>query len=164
MFREPWAHSPGFGQRGNAVVEGNVIRVIGGAQKSHVSTFVIGLEDARFNGITDTDIGTSYNPVHAGEGAASRSYDTHMQEARIRAYQAGRTNVQRIATESGGTVYWSTKKNYADAISAMANEFAGQYIVTFVPKSASAEVHPLKITSKDGTHVLAQTAFFAATQ
>jgi hypothetical protein len=164
MFREPWSHSPGFGERPNTAVEGHMLRVIGIAQKMHISTFVIGLEDPQYNRITDTDIGTSYMPIHPGAGAASRSYDTHVQEARIRAYEAGRTNIVRLATESGGTVYWSGKKNYSDAITSMANDLAGQYIVTFVPKNASGEIHPLKITSKDGTHVLAQAVFFAATQ
>lgn len=162
MFREPWSHSPGFGERANTAVEGHMLRVIGAAQKMHISTFVIGLEDPQFNRITDTDIGTSYNPIHAGEGAGSRSYDTHLQQARIRAYEAGRTNVMRLATETGGAVYWSMKKNYSDAISSIGNELAGQYIVTFVPKSASTEIHPLKITSKDGIHIRAQVEFFTA--
>ena len=141
-----------------------MLRVIGAAQKMHISTFVIGLEDPQFNRITDTDIGTSYNPIHAGEGAASRSYDTHLQQALIRAYEAGRTNVARLATETGGAVYWSAKKNYSDAIVAMANELAGQYIVTFVPRDTPAELHPLKVTGKNGTHVLAQSAFFAVSR
>ena len=164
MFREAWSHSPGFGERANTWVEDHMLQVIAAAQKMHISTFVIGLEDSQYNRITDTDLGTSYNPTHAGEGAASRSYDSHMQQARIRAYEAGRTNIVRLATETGGTIYWSAKKNYSDAISSMANELAGQYIVTFLPKNAPTEIHPLKIISKDGTHVRAQAAFFAATQ
>ena len=162
MFREPWAHSPGFGERANMAVEAQMLKVIGAAQQMHISTFVIGLEDSQFNRITDTDLGTSYNPIHPGAGAASRSYDTHLREARIRAYEAGRTNIVRLATDTGGAVYWSTKKNYSDAIAAMAGELAGQYIVTFVPRNAPGELHPLKITGKNGTHVLAQSAFIAA--
>lgn len=164
MFREPWSHSPGFGERANTWVEDHMLQVIAGAQKMHISTFVVGLEDPQYNRITDTDLGTSYNPTHAGQGAASRSYDSRMQEARIRAYEAGRTNIVRLATETGGAIYWSAKKNYSDAISSMANELAGQYIVTFLPKNAPTEIHPLKISGKDGTHVRAQAAFFAATQ
>jgi len=45
MFREPWAHSPGFGRRANTFVEGNLVRVIGAAQEAHIATFIIGLED-----------------------------------------------------------------------------------------------------------------------
>jgi VWFA-related protein len=164
MFREAWSHSPGFGERANTWVEDHMLQVIAAAQKMHISTFVIGLEDPQYNRITDTDLGTSYNPTHAGEGAASRSYDSHMQQARIRAYEAGRTNIVRLATETGGAIYWSTKKNYSDAISSMANELSGQYILTFIPKNAPTEIHPLKVIGKDGTHVRAQAAFFAATQ
>ncbi len=164
MFREAWAHSPGFGERANMAVEAQMLKVIGAAQQMHISTFVVGLEDSQYNRITDTDLGTSYNPTHPGEGAASRSYDSHMREARIRAYEAGRTNVTRLATETGGAIFWSTKKNYSDAIAAMTNDLAGQYIVTFVPRNAPGELHPLKIIGKNGTHVLAQCAFFAATQ
>jgi VWFA-related protein len=164
MFREAWSHSPGLGERANTWVEDHMLQVIAAAQKMHISTFVIGLEDPQYNRITDTDLGTSYNPTHAGEGAASRSYDSHMQQARIRAYEAGRTNIVRLATETGGAIYWSTKKNYSDAISSMANELSGQYIVTFIPKNAATEIHPLKVIGKDGTHVRAQAAFFAATQ
>jgi hypothetical protein len=46
----------------------------------------------------------------------------------------------------------------------MANELSGQYIVTFIPKNAPTEIHPLKVIGKDGTHFRAQAAFFAATQ
>ena len=159
MFREPWAHSPGFGQRGNAVVENQVVRVIATAQEMHVSTFLIGLEDQKFNGNTDVYIGQSYNPTFAGQGAASRSYDEHLQQARVRAYEAGRTNVSRLATETGGAVYWSTKKNFSDATASIANQIAGQYIVTFVPKDAPTDTHQLKIISKEGSRILAQPSF-----
>jgi VWFA-related protein len=164
LFREPWAHSPGFGRRANTSVEGHLLRVIGVAQEMHIAAFVIGLEDPRFNGITDNNLGKIYTSVHGGEdggaGSANREYDRQMEQARIRAYNAGRTNVERLAVETGGATYWSTKKNYSDAISAIANQLAGQYIVTFVPRDVPAVAHPLKITSKDGAHVLSQPVFF----
>ena len=162
MFREPWAHSPGFGERGNAVVEGQLLRVIAAAQQMHVSTFVIGLEDQQFNRSTDTNIGKDYSPTFAGQGAATRTYDERLKDARVRAYEAGRTNISRLATETGGAVFWSTKKNFSDAVAALANVFAGQYIVTFVPKDTPAQVHPLKVTTKEGTHILSQAAFSTA--
>jgi hypothetical protein len=85
-----------------------------------------------------------------------------MQKARQRAYDAGRVNVERIAVESGGATYWSTKKNYSDAISAIANQIAGQYIVTFVPRDIPGVVRPMKVTSTDAVHVLSQSAFITA--
>lgn len=163
LFREPWQHSPGFGLRANTSVEGRLLRVIGIAQEMHIAAFVIGLEDPQFNGITDNNIGKIYTSLHAGAdgggGSANRAYDQQMEKARKRAYDAGRANVERLAVETGGAIYWSTKKNYSDAVSAIANQLAGQYIVTFVPRDVPGAVHPLKITSKDGTRVLAQTVF-----
>jgi hypothetical protein len=66
IFRDPWAHSPGFGLRANSSVESHLLRVINGAQQAHMATFVIGLEDQQFNGITDNNIGKSYISVHGG--------------------------------------------------------------------------------------------------
>lgn len=164
MFREPWAHSPGFGQRANAAVEAQVLRVIAAAQQWHVSTFVIGLEDPQYDRSIDTTIGQNYNPTHPGAGAATRSYDQSMRQARIRAYEAGRTNVTRIAEGGGGAVYWSTKKNFTDAVASIANQIAGEYIVRFVPKDGPVDTHQLKITSKDGSHILVQPSFVTASR
>jgi hypothetical protein len=129
----------------------------------HIAAFVIGLEDPQFNGITDNNMGKIYTSLHAGEdggaGSAGRTYDQQMERERKRAYDAGKTNLERLAAETGGASYWSTRKNYSDAVSAIANQLAGQYIVTFVPRDVPGAVHPLKITSKDGSHVLAQTVF-----
>jgi len=97
IFREPWPLSPGFGNRANGTVEDQLLQVIAGAQASHIATFVIGLEDPQFNGITDNNIGQNYTSLHAGRdggaGTASRNYDLRLQSARLRAYNAGKTNV-----------------------------------------------------------------------
>lgn len=162
IFREPWAHSPGFGTRVNQGVEGQLARIIGAAQEMHISTFVIGLEDQRFNAITDNTIGKNYIALHESGITSSRTYDRELESTKIRAYNAGKTNVQRIAAETGGAALWSTKKNYSDAVRTIANQLAGQYIVTFVPAEIPGPAHSLKITSGSGAHVLAQTAFFVA--
>jgi hypothetical protein len=164
MFREPWSHSPGFGNRANTAVEGQLLRVIAVAQEMHIAAFVIGLEDPQFNGIADNNLGKNYTSLHAGEdggaGSATREFDKQMERDRKRAYDAGKANIQRFAAETGGATFWSTKKNFPDAISAIANQLAGQYIVTFMPRDVPGPVHSLRITSNNGTHVLAQTAFF----
>jgi VWFA-related protein len=164
IFREPWSHSPGFGQRVNQAVEHQMQRVIALAQMTHVSMFVIGLDDPRFNGISDNNIGKSYISLHAGDdggaGSANREFDRQMERDRIRAYDQGKTNVQRLASETGGETFWSTKKNYSDAVSAISNRILGQYLVTFTPADVPGPVHRLKITSDANSHVLAQTAFF----
>lgn len=164
IFREPWSHSPGFGTRVNGAVEGQLKRVIGVAQEMHIATFVIGLEDPRFNGITDNTIGKNYISLHAGDdggaGTASRNFDREMESERNRSYNAGKANVQRIAAETGGATFWSTKKNYPDAVRAIANQLAGQYIVTFTPGNLPSPTHTLKVSSSNGARVLTQTAFF----
>jgi VWFA-related protein len=164
IFREPWSHSPGFGNRANVAVERQMSRVIAAAQEMHVSTFVIGLEDPKYNGITDTNIGKNYISLHAGDdggaGSSNREFDRQMQTERNHAYDAGKTNIQRIASETGGTTYWSRKKNYSDAINSIASQLAGQYVVIFTPSDVPGPVHTLKVTSASGAHLLAQTSFF----
>jgi hypothetical protein len=73
MFREPWAHSPGIGGRASAAVDYQVNRLVGVAQQMHIATFVIGLEDLRFNGVSDNTIGQTYVSVH---GAAQHPGST----------------------------------------------------------------------------------------
>lgn len=167
IFREPWAHSPGFGLRVNTAVEARLNQVISVAQQMHIATFVIGLEDTRFNGVADNTIGKTYISLHAGDdggaGTASRAYDKELEAEKVRAYNAGKTNVQRLASETGGVTFWSAKKNFSDAVNAIANLIAGQYIVTFTPSDTPSPVHSLKITSSTGAKVLAQPSFLYGT-
>ena len=64
-----------------------------------------------------------------------------------------------MAAETGGATYWSTKKNFPDAVVSIANQLNGQYIVTFVPRDLPNPLHPLKVTSSAAPHVLSQSAF-----
>jgi hypothetical protein len=163
IFRDPWGHSPGFGGRVNTAVEGQLTRVVGVAQEMHVATFVIGLEDNRVNGVADATIGKNYISVHSGEngggGESNQAYDKMMERERVRAYEAGKTNVQRLGAETGGATFWSTKKNYPDAVASIANLLAGQYIVTFMPEDTPNAAHSLKVTA-GGAKVLSPTGFF----
>lgn len=160
IFREAWPHSQGFGQQVNTVVEDKLTQVIGVAQELHIATFVIGLEDPKFNGITDNNLGKTYIPLHMSGGSGGAAYDTALEKAKLRAYEGGKTNVQRIAAETGGAAFWSVKKNYTDAVTSIANLLAGQYIVTFTPTDAPTPVHTLKVTGSSGAKMLAQTTFF----
>jgi hypothetical protein len=109
IFREPWPLSPGFGNRANGTVEDQLLQVIARAQELHIATFVIGLEDPQFNGITDNNLGQNYTSLHAGRdggaGTASRNFDRQMERARMRAYNAGKENVERLAAETGGATF-----------------------------------------------------------
>jgi hypothetical protein len=144
-----------------------LLQVIARAQELHIATFVIGLEDPQFNGITDNNLGQNYTSLHAGRdgggGTASRNFDRQMERTRTRAYNAGKSNLERMAAETGGATFWSTKKNYPDAVNAIANLLDGEYVVTFVPGETPGPAHSLKVTSGNGTHVLAQKVFFYAT-
>lgn len=164
IFRDPWAHSPGFGIQVNTTVEGRMQQAIAVAQEMHIATFVIGLEDTRFNGVTDNTIGKNYVSVHSGEngggGEGDRNFDRAMEKERVHAYDAGKTNVQRLAAETGGTTFWSTKKNFSDAVNGISNLLAGQYIVTFTPDDVPGPVHTLKVTSSGAAKVMAPSAFF----
>jgi hypothetical protein len=154
IFREPSSHSPGYGGRVNTAVERRLLRTISTAQQMHVAIFVIGLENPQFSGIMDTNIGKTYTSLHAGAdggaGSVTREFDRKMERERIRAYEAGKMNIERMATETGGATFWSTKKNYPDAINAIANLVAGQYIVTFSPKDIPGPAHGLKVTRQQG--------------
>lgn len=136
------------------------------AQELHIATFVIGLEDSQFNGVTDNNIGQNYTSLHAGRdggaGTASRNFDQQLERTRMRTYNAGRENVERLAAETGGATFWGTKKNYPDAVKAIANLLDGEYIVTFVPREVPGPAHALKVTGSNGAHVLAQKVFFLA--
>jgi hypothetical protein len=160
IFREAWPHSQGFGRQVNTLVENKLTQVIGAAQELHIATFVIGLEDPKFNGITDNNIGKNYI-VLSGSESGGAVYDAALEKAKLRAYEGGKTNVQRLASETGGAAFWSVKKNYPDAVTSIANLIAGQYIVTFTPSDIQTPVHTLKVTAAGaGTKMLAQTTFF----
>jgi VWFA-related protein len=164
IFRDPWGHSPGFGSRVNTAVENRLQQVIGVAQEMHVATFVIGLEDTRVNGVADNTIGKNYISVHSGEngggGEGNQAFDRAMQRERVRAYDAGKTNVQRLGAETGGATFWSTKKNFSDAVTAITNLLAGQYIVTFAPEDSPNAAHSLRVQSGASTRILYPTGFF----
>jgi hypothetical protein len=169
-FREAWAHSPGIGGRASGAVEEQMRRLIGVAQQMHIATMVIGLEDLRVNGVSDSTLGKNYISVHGdgddhfmNGGTRLREYDQRLDREKVRAYNAGRVNVGRLALETGGAIFWSTKKNYPDAVHGIVNLLGGQYIVTFIPSDVPTQAHTLKITHNGGDKVLAQPSFFYGT-
>lgn len=154
MFREPFSHSPGIGESANAAVENQLLQTITRAQELHISVFVIGLEDPTANGNIDPTIGQHYASRHVGMD--------EMDYERVRAYNAGKANLERLSAETGGATFWSTKKNYSDAVNAISNQLENQYLVTFAPRNIPGPVHTLKVSTGDGARVLTQKVFFYA--
>jgi VWFA-related protein len=162
IFRLGSAHAPGFGERNTRVSEENHNRVIAIAQLLGVSLFTIGVEDPLPPGDPSRNtIGETYTSMHAGGTGDARAYDQNMARQMDLQYSAGRDNVNRIADETGGRPYWTTKKNYADAVAAIANELSGRFVVSFVPpdKSAASPVHPIKVQVSGAAHVSAPRAY-----
>jgi VWFA-related protein len=167
IFRLGSAHAPGFGERNTRASEENHMRVIRVAQLLGVSLFTIGVEDPLPGGDPSrNNIGETYTSIHAGQTGNSRAYDQGLARQMDYQYTAGRDNVNRIADETGGRPYWTTKKNYADAVAGVANELSARYMVSFVPadKSAASPVHPIKVQVAGAAHVSAPRAFIVQSQ
>jgi VWFA-related protein len=162
IFRNAWAHSPGFSGVYSKVVEVNHNHVIAQAQHLWVPFYVIGVEEAApvSNGLT-----RNYTPMTSnGEGGAARAYDEEWDKERDRAYNAGRANVERMAAETGGGIWWGGKKNYQDATNAIANLLQATYALTYtVPADQrSGPEHALQVrASNQGTHIGAQKTYFS---
>lgn len=162
VFRNAWAHSPGFSGVYSKVVEANHTHVIAQAQHLWVPFYVIGVEEPAplANGLT-----RNYTPMTSnGEGGAARAYDEEWDKERDRAYNAGRANIERMAAETGGGIWWGNKKNYQDATSAIANLLQATYAVTYtVPADpASGPEHALQVrASNQGTHIGVQKTYFS---
>jgi VWFA-related protein len=162
VFRNAWAHSPGMSNVYSKMVEANHNHVIAQAQHLWVPFYVIGVEEPApvAAGLT-----RNYTPMTSnGEGGAARVYDEEWDKERNRAYNAGRANLERIAIETGGAVWWGGKKNFEDATSAIANMLQATYAVTYsVPATPSpASEHLLQFrVSNTGTRIGVQKTYFS---
>jgi len=84
-----------------------------------------------------------------------------MDQKRGRRYEAGKSNVQRLGAETGRSDgFWSTKKNYPDAVASIANLLAGNTFVTFAPEDIAEGASHLRVTTSTGAKVLSPPAFF----
>lgn len=168
IFRLATAHSPGFGEKVTRASEEAHNRIIIIAQSMGVSFFAIGIDDAL--SVSDTSrskVDTTYPPSHAGgNDADARRYDQNLTRDLELQYSAGRNNVDRIADETGGRSYWTTKKNYPGAVTGIANELSARYMLSFVPadKSVASPVHPIKVQVAGAAHVSAPRAYITQPQ
>jgi VWFA-related protein len=161
IFRDPFAHFPGFGGNYTELVEKNHAQLIGDAQQLWTSFYIIGVQETQQLPKEFTDV---YAPMHTGEGGYNRVYDQNLERTRERALDAGKINLERIANETGGGLWWSSKKNYPDAVAGIANQLNSQFAVTYAVHSDSlaGPKHFISVkSSNSGVRVVAQKTYFS---
>jgi VWFA-related protein len=163
IFRKAWAHSPGTSGRYSPMVEALLANVIGNAQSLGIPLYAIGLEDLSVGAAT-TNIGVVTTGVHSGDAAELRGADDELEKLRKAAYDAGRSNVMRIADSTGGHVWWSSKRNFSDATDGIVKDVLGQYILIFSPSGVDAgSPRALRVTtSHKDCRLETPTAFYLA--
>jgi len=161
IVRDAWSHSPGFSGRYSPVVESYLAATIANAQMIGVPFYVIGLEDQSVGAAT-TNLGVIYAGIHPGDAANLGSYDEGLEKTRKAAYNAGHSNVDRMADATGGHTWWSVKKNFADVTDQIAKDVTGQYVLIFSPAGVdAANPRPLKVTtSHKDCRLETPTAFY----
>jgi hypothetical protein len=161
IFRDPWAHSPGFGGTYTEQVENSHVRLIEDAQQLWTSFYIVAIEEPKALAKEFTDI---YAPIHTGEGGYNRVYDQEMEKTRERALDGGKVNLERLAAETGGGIWWSSKKNYTDAVSGIANDLNSQFAVTYAvhaePGAGPRHLLVIKPLNSD-IRILGQRAYFS---
>ncbi len=162
LFRLAMPHAPGWGKRSTQMSDDIHKQVITLGQEMGIAFYTIGVEDPRPELQTaQTNVGTSYTPTFAGQGAAMRAYDEDLSKWKENQYYAGRANVDLLANETGGRSYWTQKKNYTDAVDGIANELQGRYVVTFTPPDIPGKglIRSLKVQVARAAHVSATHAY-----
>ena len=161
MFRDPWGHSPGFSEVHRQTVEDNHLQLIADAQRLWTSFYAVAVEQPQQ---VSKELTGVYAPTHPGEGGYNRVYDQNLERARDRAYNSGKANLERIASETGGAVWWNAKRNYSDAVGGIANALKAQYAVTYAVHSdpGTGPKHVVVIRSQNsGLRLIGQRAYFS---
>jgi len=147
IVRNAWSHSPGTSGRYSPMIDSALEYVIANAQMQGIPFYTIGLEDLSIGAAT-TNIGITTTGVHPGDAAELRSYDDEVEKMRKAAYDAGRSNVVRMADSTGGHAWFSSKRNFSDATDAITKDILGQYVLIFSPSAVDApSPRGLKITT-----------------
>lgn len=158
LFRTPMAHAPGWGARSSELSDQTHAQIIGIAQGMGIAFYTVGSdEQVAAVDAARADLGSSYTPIHSGAGGATRVQDQSILAWKNEQFNAGRSNVERLANESGGRAYWTSKKNYSDAIAGIVNELAGRYVLIFAPPDVSSGAkgpgRPVKVQVARAAHV-----------
>jgi hypothetical protein len=122
MFRDPWDHSPGWGSSYGQYVDRRHDAAIEMLKDAGVSLYVVGIDDPSVRPRVANNLESNYNGMHAGEGAYMRTFDEEFQKAMNVLMAAGRTNLDRLTSQTGGTVAYGNKKNYTDAVPMIADK------------------------------------------
>ncbi len=161
MFRNPWAHATGLSQRNREFSDHLNSQLVDAAQRLHVSIYTIGIDEANPASTANiSDLKSNYG--QNGIGEILRENDRQIRLEQERLYNSGRANVERLAEETGGKSWWGDKKNYADAISGIADSLNGQYLLSFVPATSSPGPHSLKVKCDITCKTSAPSAFIVA--
>ncbi len=161
IFRDPWAHSPGFGGVYSEWVEDSHVRLISDAQHLWTSFHIVAIEEIKALPKQQTDI---YAPTQTGVGGYDRVYDQNIEKARDRALNGGKDNLERLAADTGGRIWWNPKKNFSDAVAGIANELNSQFAVTYAVRSETGAglKHLLTVKSlKPGLRISAVKAYYS---
>jgi hypothetical protein len=160
-FRDPWAHSPGFGGAYTEQIENSHVRLIADAQQLWSCFYIVATEEPK---PVSKELAEIYAPIHTGEGGYNRVYDQDMERRRERALDGGKVNLERLAAETGGGIWWSSKKNYSDAVSGIANDLNSQFAVTYAvhaePGAGPKHLLVIKPLNPD-IRLSAQRAYFS---
>jgi VWFA-related protein len=160
LFREPWGHSPVGLVYTDAFREDRLVRIISSAQRLGVLFYVIGAEDPSVDPVGFVD--KPYNPVTSANSAEE------MRTARYeKQYAAGRSNIERMSEETGGRVWWSTKKNYPDAVAGIIQALNGEYALTFLVEGikVTPQAHKLKVAAnRKDAHIFTPKSYLLSAQ
>ena len=122
MFRDPWDHSPGWGSAYGKYVDQRHDAVISILKEAGIRTYIIGIDDPSTRPKIAGGMDTNYTMMHAGEGSYMRDVDEQVRKAIDVLMAAGRTNVERLTSQTGGVVAYGSKKNYTDAVPVIADK------------------------------------------
>ncbi len=148
IFRNPVAHSPGWDQEWANRVDNHHLEIIANAQILGIGFYAIAVQEPT---PVPRNLSQSYAPQYTGSGGTLRTYDERMGIELDRLLSAGKANVERMALETGGRVWWKAKKNYTDVTAAIIGELNSQYAVMFEPNlrtTVSGPARPLRVTLK----------------
>jgi hypothetical protein len=154
-FRNPMNHAAGpagTDQRFLDYVADRHAQIIQAAQTLRAMIFPIITDEPRQNVSGVVDISQGYVPMTQGEASQDQlrhaDEETNRQVSQL--VSQGRQNVEMLGIQTGGQAFMAPKRNYEDAMSAIANDIKAQYAVTFIPADVTGP-RSIKVTAAGAT-------------